>query len=507
MAASSSSTTEAPSASVSPAATQSIAGFGASGAWWPTAAANFSPAVQQEIGDLLFGQNGLGLSQYRYNIGAGGTGVVNPYKAPQTFLVNPGAYNWNADQAGLTFLRLANKFHVPQLIGFANSAPAAWTTNHLSCGGSLDPANQHAYAQYLANVVAHLDSVEHIRLSFVSPVNEPDSPQASCHQEGMTVPLAQRASLIRQVAQALRAQAPWSREIADETSLVSSLLVEAPTWLSDPQVASSLAAIAHHTYDYPDAETLERVAQLPLQHWASEICCFDGHDFGGGFDPTITSGLWLGNTIWADLAVAHDSAFDWWVALSPNLGCSPVGNASCPSALHPTGRNDGLVYYDPNYATDQNQTLYLTKRYFALGNFSRYVRPGALAHQVTGLPVDVRGIAFQQTHDWTTVLINNSGQARHIEIQLPLSARTRVTATSTAVTDAAHNLTPAGAATVRGALIKVDLTPASITTVVARTAAAGALHALSRTSSFKTSAHSSTTTTTAPDQDQRSSTV
>src|SRR5918992_4824785 len=76
---------------------QTIDNIGASGAWWPIDLARFTPAVQQQVAELLFGQNGLALSAYRYNIGGGGTGVTNPSRAPQTFRTGNGNYDWNRD--------------------------------------------------------------------------------------------------------------------------------------------------------------------------------------------------------------------------------------------------------------------------------------------------------------------------------------------------------------------------------------------------------------------------
>ena len=97
----------------------------------------------------------------------------------------------------------------------------------------------------------------------------------------------------------------------------------------------------------------------------------------------MTSGLWLADTIYQDLAVIGDSQFDWWTALSSQLGCDPVVDADLSDRENTSGWNDGLLYYDPNFRTDGNHSIYTTKRYWVLGNFSRYVRPGAVRHQVT----------------------------------------------------------------------------------------------------------------------------
>src|SRR5262249_37445740 len=138
---------ELPVAQVDAAPAQRIDGFGASGAWWPNDLVNFPRSVQERVYDMLFSRRGIALSGYRYNIGGGGIGVNTPAPAPK----EPAA-----DTAGLTFLRAANKAGVPILTGFVNSAPPQFTTNGMSCGGSLKQGSEAAYAQYLAEVVRRI---------------------------------------------------------------------------------------------------------------------------------------------------------------------------------------------------------------------------------------------------------------------------------------------------------------------------------------------------------------
>jgi len=436
-------TTGSAAASVGSGGAQSIDGFGASGAWWPTDVSHFSTAAQRKLAALLFSRTGLELSQYRYNIGGGGVGVKDRYKAPPTVLTASGAYDWGADPAGLAFLKLAAQYHVPQLIGFVNSAPPAFTTNHQSCGGRLDPSKIGAFAVYLAAVVDHLRAAEHIDLSYVSPMNEPDASQAACYQEGMVVPVDERAPLVNALAADLDAGSAHVGVIADESSLVSQLLHEAPAWLA--QARKSVAVVAHHGYDYPGAATLAQVTKLPVKHWTTEICCFNGRGFGWQYDPTMVNGLWLADTIWADLVEARDSAFDWWVAASPNLGCDPMQVAGCQNQVNPGGRNDGLVYFDPYWNLDSNQTFYLTKRYWVMAAFSRFVRPGSVLHPVTGLPDGLRGVAFEAHTGWVVEIINgNPDRAYALHLHLPYQAGQ---APHAYLTDATHDL---AATAVRG---------------------------------------------------------
>jgi len=48
-------------------AQQTIRSFGASGAWWPNFLNDFPPAQQRNLSQLLFSEDWLHLSGYRYN--------------------------------------------------------------------------------------------------------------------------------------------------------------------------------------------------------------------------------------------------------------------------------------------------------------------------------------------------------------------------------------------------------------------------------------------------------
>lgn len=124
-------------ATVSSTPAQTFTGIGGSGAWWPNDLWHFPEATRQNLSALLFSPSGLGLSSYRYNIGAGGVNVSNPTRAPETFYVSPGVYNFSADPQGVYFLREAAKWGVPSITAFANSAPPRLTSGGASCNGQF----------------------------------------------------------------------------------------------------------------------------------------------------------------------------------------------------------------------------------------------------------------------------------------------------------------------------------------------------------------------------------
>ncbi|MCL6438642.1 MAG: hypothetical protein K6T51_08510 [Rubrobacteraceae bacterium] len=450
---------------------QIMQGFGASGAWWPNDLVHFDPGVQRRVGELLFDrEKGIGLSVYRYNIGGGGVGVRIPEHAPQTFLVRPGVYDWSRDPGGRLFLELAAGHGVPIIVGFANSAPAIWITNHLNTGGYLIRGAEPHYARYLADVAEHFRS-EGITLSYISPMNEPDYVWGGGVQEGMAVPIIQRAILVEHLGRELARRAPHSRVVADESSQVGSQFIpEVPAWMNVPAAAEQVAALAHHTYDYPDDATLRRARRLvgeffdrPL--WMTEISCWDSRTktYGRQYDPTMTNALWMAGAIHQDLTQANDAAWHWWVALSSALGCDPMKDPSCPYRMNYLGYDKGLIYYDPDYRENGNQQLYLTKRYWVMGNFSRFVRPGYLRHDVLGAPAGLKVLAFSGGGGWQIVATNDSRSPRTLRLRLP---EPHLHPTAAYETSESRNLEPVAPPSVHRDLLVAALSPRSVTTLL-----------------------------------------
>ncbi|EKM52669.1 glycoside hydrolase family 30 protein [Phanerochaete carnosa HHB-10118-sp] len=422
---------------VSTTPSQVVNGIGASGAWWPNDVFNFPESVREQVAELLFGPSGAGLSSYRYNVGGGGIGVSNPTRAPETFYVSQGVYNWSADAAGVYFLQKASQYEVPQITAFVNSAPTTMTSNKRSCGGTLVDAQIPAYAQYLADVISHWKE-EGVVFTHVSPMNEPDDTFGSCTQEGMEVTPQQRASVVNTLRSTLDAAGLQSVGImADESSETSNFTPEAPEWI--PQVQKgALAAVSHHQYGFgSDAE----VAQMGsvgrnlsgVYTWFTEICCFKAADssqknnpaapleYSSIYEPTMIGALQLGQLVYQSFTQAIDAHFDFWTSLSNSIGCAPLDDPTCPTVPNSGGWNDGLVgvellylriklmaklqiYYDPDYATNQNTALYQTKRLFLMKHFANFIWMNSTRFNVSGLPSNVFGMAFKNPAQQSTPL-------------------------------------------------------------------------------------------------------
>jgi O-glycosyl hydrolase len=449
-------------AQVSPYAAQTIDNIGASGAWWVNDLKNFDPKVQARVAKLLFSEDGLDLSSYRYNIGGGGTGVTYAPRAPEDFLKDDGTYDWSKDKAGRTFLYAAAKYGVEDLIAFVNSAPAQWKTNGKSCGGYLKAENEKDFAKYVADVTDHFTR-QGVKIDYISPFNEPTNSFDSCGQEGMLVDVPQRDDIVRALGAEQRARHQKTGIIADESSSTVNFNNELPQWISQPDTAQYVSKLAHHTYNNPGDDQRAKIYETSMsvgkRSWSTEICCFGkgGTGWAQEYDPTIDGGLNLSRIIYKDFATAHDSAFQWWVALSEMIGSDPL-------ARNDEGWNDGLLYYDPNYATNGNQTVYFTKRYYALGQYSKFVKPGAVAHDVTGLPDGVEASTYDQDGKWVVVVNNHN--TTDTALNLRFNSKKPLWASKAVRTSADENWANVAKPQVNGGTLATKLAARSITTYV-----------------------------------------
>ncbi|MGW0820227.1 glycoside hydrolase [Streptomyces sp. NPDC002845] len=450
-------------AEVSPHAAQTIENIGASGAWWVNDLTKFHPRVQARVAKLLFSRKGLDLSSYRYNIGGGGTAVTTPSRAPEDFLDDDGTYDWRRDKGGRTFLKYAAAYGVEDLIAFVNSAPAEWKTNGQSCGGYLKAENTEDFAGYIADVTDHF-AERGAKFAYISPFNEPTNSFEECGQEGMLVPVDQRDDIVRALGAEQRARGQKTGIIADESSSTVQFNTELPEWITQPGTAQYVDRLAHHTYNNPGDDQRAKIHEtskaIGKPSWSTEICCFGqgGTGWAKEYDPTIDGGLNLSRIMYRDFATAHDSAFQWWVALSEMIGTDPY-------ARNDDGWNDGLIYYDPDYATNGNQTLYFTKRYYALGQYSKFVKPGSVAHNVTGAPEGVEVSTYDSKGKWVVVVNNHN--STETPLSLHFNSKSPVRAGQAVRTSATEDWAKVAKPAVRrGSTATATLAPRSITTYV-----------------------------------------
>ena len=157
-----------------------------------------------------------------------------------------------------------------------------------------------------------------------------------------------------------------------------------------------------------DRRTLgERMRRLPgWKLWQTEYCILVGSEgkTGNGRDLGINTALEVARIIHLDLTLASVSAWQWWTAFSPE------------------NYKDGLIHTDWKKPGDR-ETVYPAKLLWALGHYSRFLRPGMRRVELSGEELDPRGLLGSAYKDdkarrLVLVYVNMGFEARRVEPRL-----------------------------------------------------------------------------------------
>lgn len=336
---------------------QSVEHFGASAAWWAQAVGTWPEASRNQVLDWLFDPvGGIGLNLVRYNLGAGkaGSGIADPWRSA----AEPGQ-----DQAAAGIIDGAVA-RGASVILFANSPPLPLTVSGKPTGkgyqSNLKPGSEGAFARYLADWVQTLQT--RWPLTAVSPINEPQWDwNPSKGQEGSSYSPEEAYRLTAAVVAEFRARGltlPVSVVDSGEWSVAKNRAY-VDRLAADPSLWPALTPYAVHSYwsDVFDKEEFAEYAarKLPgLGLWQTEWT-----EMRQGRDVGMTAALTLAQVVHEDFTVGGVTSWQYWIAVSKY------------------DYADGLLYAD-----EATQTATPTKKLWALGQWSRFVRPGAVRVRV-----------------------------------------------------------------------------------------------------------------------------
>jgi len=234
---------------------QVIDGFGASDAWAINPMINKWVAEGKEsdiesLADTLFSvDSGIGLSTWRFNIGAGSEEQGNAslisldslgktYRRAELLQSAPGAAIDKTKQLGqIRFLQEANERGVQDFVAFNNSPPVWATKNglaHPNNGSGVGSTNLHPemideYARFLVDVLEYLRGEDvNVPVNYISPINEPTWEWQGKSQEGNRYNTNDAKSVYTQLYSALQ-----EASLAQEVAIDAGEVVEYTAALSD----------------------------------------------------------------------------------------------------------------------------------------------------------------------------------------------------------------------------------------------------------------------------------
>jgi O-glycosyl hydrolase len=118
----------------------------------------------------------------------------------------------------------------------------------------------------------------------------------------------------------------------------------------------------------------------------------------GGRDYGMDSALVQAKTMFEDLTILDVTSWQHWIALSHYDFC------------------DGLIYYSFEENSDE-RIFELTKRYYAFGNFSKFVEKGSKRIDVKCEDKDLNVIAFKNKKTVVVIVINDTDEEKEISFE------------------------------------------------------------------------------------------
>lgn len=442
---------------------QTMAYFSASDAWSMHVVGLWADSIRNKVADWLFstendaqGQpKGIGLSLWRFNVGAGSTeqgkaSQIGSYRMrTECFLTPEGAYDWNKQQGQRNFLRLAKERGVEKFLAFFNSPPVYYTQNGLATNTGRDgtfnlkPEHYDDFARFAANVIEGVEKQDGIKFNYICPVNEPDGHWnwTGPKQEGSPATNREIARIARAMSKEFVRRGIDTQILVNESSDYRCMFsTHMADWQRGYEIQSFFCPDSTETYlgDTPNVPRLmvghsywtntplsdlrdirvqlkDTLDKYKVDFWQTETCIMANDEEiggGGGFDRTMKTALYVARIIHHDIVYAGARSWQWWRAVGGDY-------------------KDGLLR---EYVERGGKNGYVvdSKLLWALGNYSRFVRPGAVrmhikaldkqGNEVTEGDTDQKGLmctAYRNADDsWVMVVINYSDQGKRMRFSL-----------------------------------------------------------------------------------------
>ncbi len=382
---------------------QRFEGFGTSSAWWSQNIDDEETA--RKIAKLLYDkEEGLGLSIYRFNIGAGEADnsqsrIGDKSRRTESFYyfndkTGQWEFDFSRDSNAVRMMRLAVEYGASEIILFCNSPHYSMTVSGHASGGleekfnNLPEKNYDKFVDYVLTVADHFVD-EGLPVKAVSPINEPQWKWGGewVGQEGCHFDVDKCVSLLERFAVKMKERGCKYQLRAPESGQLTEDYYDYIDKFFESKILSDYCEYyAGHSYwmdNNYDAKknTGEKIkSQYPdkkfeMSEWCELPLKIDSN--------TVDSGLYMANIIIQDLSLLNAVSWSSWTAVN----------------------GDGLMEF-----IDGNLQLYY--RYYAFMHFSKFIRPGATRIDILDSVdnKDTEHIAFSDGNQTVIVLVNNSGE-------------------------------------------------------------------------------------------------
>ena len=441
---------------------QTMGGFGASSAW-----------IYQELGvpeleetadraiKMLYGDSGLQLDIFRYNIGGGSADealddtwpynnagfdqgrraesffIAENYDDPSDFL-DTANYDFDGRDTAVQsmFATALDTGNINKVVFFSNSPHYLMTESGVCTGAyeyqnNLKPEYYEEYSEYMLICVKglydkYLADMPDVEV-WISPVNEPQwkwggdgSSQEGCHYDADV--LAAFYEVFWDKLNEFNEQNGTDFKMdAFESGNYKFYLFDDDIRdyleeMSKYEYFSELDEISVHAYGAEDSKShRSKFAAFMEENYpelkvaSTEFCELEWGEF-----DTIESGMYLAKVVLRDLTMIDATEWSWWLSVAKG------------------GYNDGLVYWDSDGTRESD--LWVLKRYYTFGQITRFIDKGDV--RVESPLSDLTGWAgvdigvFKKPDGRVVVVVINDGAAK----DLRLNGMERFAGTEVAVT-------------------------------------------------------------------------
>ena len=447
---------------------QTMESFGASDAWQGNfIGKNWPLDKRNKMADLLFSREldaegnpkGIGLSLWRFNLGAGSTeqgdasDISDEWRRTECFTTDGVSYNMSKQAGQVWFMKAAKERGVEKLLAFTNSAPVYLTQNgkaHASIKEfyNLKDGKMPELADFWATSLEKLKTEHGLTIDYISPFNEPQYEWDGTAQEGSPATNANIYSFVNVLSPKLQSKGLTAQIVVGEAGAYDALYKTVSgkesrsnqiDYFFAPNSAKKITGLSNvkktisgHSYwqAWPLSELVSSRQQAAsriqgvgaVSLWSSEYCVLESPGTselqgggGAGRDLGIQLALWTARIISTDIAVGGVTSWQWWTAISRG------------------DYKDGLIHVDDNASKGAGDSNYCkndgyirdSKTLWALGNFSFFVKPGMVRVQIPSVDNatavnDVMVTAYKDaaTKKLVVVAVNISKSAKAYKLNL-----------------------------------------------------------------------------------------
>ena len=364
-------------------------GWGTSLCWWANRI-GYSDVLAQKAADVLFNaETGLGMNIARYNIGGGDD--PTHHHITRTDSMMPGfwvldeatgkpVFDGTQDENQRNVLLRAAAVCGDSFIAeaFSNSPPYYMTESGCSSGAVYASQNNlredqvEAFAEYLAQVSLYYKENYAITFQSISPMNEPNTTYweaFSPKQEGCHFSSGESQSAILLATKKALEEKGLDDILLVGTDETSTVLAASSFQKLSEEAKDALSRIDTHSYKIGRLAELQALAAENGKNlWMSEV---DGDFTLGKNSGEMGAGLWLANKMISDIQGLMPSAWILWQGVDNHISSEGYMGNQDFGMPDLSGGYWGLTVVDHD-----NEEILLTKKYYAFGQLSRYIRPG-----------------------------------------------------------------------------------------------------------------------------------